>query len=65
MSKRPLEASRTCQFCKKVIGTGAAEIGWECECGAAVCTDAECYEECFKTVAGGEGVRCRTCGHVT
>jgi len=30
-----------------------------------VCADTDCYDDYFKTVAGGEGVRCRTCERVT
>jgi len=55
---------RWCQSCKKTI-EHPSETGWECECGVVVCSETDCYEEYFKTVAGGEGVRCRSCGHVT
>jgi hypothetical protein len=40
-------------------------VGWECECGAVVCPDPDCFDEYFKQVAGGEATRCRTCGLVT
>jgi hypothetical protein len=58
------EGPRWCQSCKKPL-QHPSDAGWECECGVVVCTDADCYDEYFKTVAGGEGVRCRSCGHVT
>jgi hypothetical protein len=40
-------------------------VGWECECGAVVCPDPDCFDEYFKQVAGGEATRCLTCGLVT
>ena len=40
------------------------DVGWECECGVIVCKEPSCFEELFKTVADGEGVRCRSCGLV-
>jgi hypothetical protein len=54
----------TCRNCRQVLGT-QAEVGWECECGIAVCADADCFQEWFKQVAGGEATRCLTCGLVT
>jgi molybdopterin/thiamine biosynthesis adenylyltransferase len=56
--------ARSCQACRKPL-LSPADAGWECECGVLVCADADCYEDYFKTVAGGEGVRCRTCERVT
>jgi hypothetical protein len=64
MAERPAEPSRRCRACARGI-TGPSDPGWECECGVVVCADAACYEEYFKWVGGGEGVRCRTCGLVT
>ena len=64
MSEPATAAPRTCDVCYEPIA-GAVETGWECECGVVVCTDADCYDECFKTVASGEGVRCRACGHLS
>jgi hypothetical protein len=62
---RPEEAaSRRCRSCQRALPE-AAEVGWECECGTAVCTDPECFEEWFKLVAGGEGTRCLSCGQIT
>jgi hypothetical protein len=64
MPESPAEPPRRCRACAREI-TRPSEVGWECECGVVVCTDSECYEEYFKGVGGGEGVRCRTCGLVT
>ena len=55
---------RRCRACGREIGEPAG-VGWECECGVVVCTDAECFGEFFKYVADGEGTRCLTCGLVT
>jgi hypothetical protein len=61
---RPAGPPRACRSCGRPLG-GPGDIGWECDCGVLVCAEAECFEEYFKTVAGGEGTRCRTCGLVT
>ena len=55
---------RRCSGCERDLGT-PSEVGWECECGAVVCGDSDCFEEYFKRVADGEATRCRTCGLVT
>ena len=55
--------ARFCRNCRSELAL--EEVGWECECGVVVCRDPGCFEEYFKTVAGGEGTRCRTCGLVT
>jgi hypothetical protein len=57
-------AARRCRSCGRELST-PSDTGWECECGVAVCTSAECFEEFFKAVADGEATRCRTCGAVT
>ena len=54
----------TCRNCRRLLGP-QAEVGWECECGIAVCTDPDCFQEWFKHVAGGEATRCLTCGLLT
>jgi hypothetical protein len=70
MRKRATSPSATappfasCQACKQEFSR-PDEPGWECECGVSVCQEAECFDEYFKNVGGGEGVRCRTCGQVT
>lgn len=56
-------AARRCRACGREIREPAG-IGWECECGVVVCTDAECFGEYFRQVADGEGTRCLTCGLV-
>jgi hypothetical protein len=28
-----------------------SDVGWECECGAVVCPDPDCFDEYFKQVA--------------
>jgi hypothetical protein len=53
-----------CRVCRRVLA-GRADVGWECECGAVVCAEPECFEEVFKHVAGGEATRCLVCGQVT
>jgi len=60
----PKAARITCRACRRPI-EGRAEIGWECDCGAVVCAEPECFEEVFKHVAGGEATRCLVCGQVT
>jgi hypothetical protein len=55
---------RRCRACGREVREPAG-VGWECECGVVVCTDAECFGEYFKVVAAGEGTRCLTCGLVT
>jgi hypothetical protein len=62
--REPSAGSRPCRNCGRELAA-PAEIGWECECGIVICTEADCFDEFFKTVAGGEGTRCRTCGLVT
>jgi hypothetical protein len=57
-------APRRCRACGREMREPAL-LGWECECGVAVCTDEECFAEYFKHVAEGEGTRCLTCGLVT
>jgi len=64
MTEPSVETPRPCEGCGQSLAQ-PADIGWECECKVVVCKEASCYDEYFKTVAGGEGVRCRTCGHVT
>jgi hypothetical protein len=54
----------SCEACKQAF-TRPDEPGWECECGVFVCQEAECFDEYFKKIGGGEAVRCRTCGHVS
>jgi hypothetical protein len=54
----------TCRNCGRILA-GPAEVAWECECGIRVCADPDCFEEWFKPVAGGEAIRCLTCGLVT
>lgn len=56
--------SVACQNCGRTLAR-PADVGWECECGIRVCTDADCFAECFKQVAGGEATRCLTCGLLT
>ena len=63
MAESPAEPRR-CRACAREV-TSPSLLGWECECGVLVCTDPACYEEYFKWVADGEGVRCRTCGLLT
>lgn len=53
-----------CRACRRALG-GRGEIGWECECGALVCAEPDCFEDVFKQVAGGEATRCLVCGQVT
>jgi hypothetical protein len=64
MSESTVRTARSCQDCGQAI-TPSDQVRWECECGIFVCGEAACFEEYFKTVGGGEGVRCRTCGHIT
>ena len=56
-------APRRCRNCGSALAT-PPDVGWECECGIVVCTEPGCFDEYFKTVAGGEATRCRTCGLV-
>ena len=58
------ELQRACRACRRAIEK-PEDMGWECECGVVVCPDSQCFEEYFRTVARGEGVRCLTCGLVT
>ena len=53
-----------CHNCGRSLA-GAADVAWECECGIRVCSDPDCFVECFKLVASGEATRCLTCGLVT
>ena len=53
-----------CRVCRRPL-EGRGEFGWECDCGAVVCAQPECFEEVFKHVAGGEATRCLVCGQVT
>ena len=55
---------KRCRGCQRDLRQ-PSDIGWECECGAVVCADPDCFEEYFKQVADGEATRCRTCGLVT
>ncbi len=55
---------RRCQSCGREMRL-PAEVGWECECGVAVCLEPACFDDYFKVVAGGEATRCLTCGLVT
>ena len=57
-------AAKRCLSCGREL-LAPSDMGWECECGVVVCTNPECFEECFKAVADGEATRCRTCGLVT
>ena len=56
-------APKRCRACRREIREPAG-VGWECECGVVVCTDAECFAEYFKHVAEREGTRCLSCGLV-
>jgi hypothetical protein len=53
-----------CRACRRALA-GRSEVGWECECGALVCAEPDCFEDVFKQVAGGEATRCLVCGQVT
>ncbi len=53
-----------CRNCDRPLA-GPADVGWECECGIRVCSDPDCFAECFKLVASGEATRCLTCGLLT
>jgi hypothetical protein len=64
MSEPTSDGVASCQACGEAI-VRADEAGWECECGVAVCGEKACFDEYFKSVGGGEEVRCRTCGHIT
>jgi len=64
MGEETPESPRRCRACGRALES-PDDFGWECECGVAVCANPECMDECFKTVASGEGTRCRTCGLVT
>jgi hypothetical protein len=55
---------RRCQSCGREMRL-PAEVGWECECGVAVCLEQACFDDYFKVVADGEATRCLTCGLVT
>lgn len=55
---------RRCRNCRRGLPL-AGEVGWECECGVAVCTEPECFAEYFRLVAGGEATRCLSCGLLT
>jgi hypothetical protein len=55
--------SRRCRGCGREL-EAPSDVGWECECGVAVCVDPDCFEEFFKRVASGEATRCRSCGLV-
>ena len=57
-------ARLACRVCRRAL-EGRGEIGWECDCGAVVCAEPDCFEEVFKHVAGGEATRCLVCGQVT
>jgi hypothetical protein len=63
MSEATLGRAASCRNCGQAITSD--EAGWECECGIVVCGEKACFDEYFKTVGGGEEVRCRTCGHIT
>jgi hypothetical protein len=58
------DPSTACRSCGRTLA-GPADVGWECECGVRVCRDPDCFDEYFKAVAGGEAIRCLTCGLVT
>ena len=64
MGEETEEPARRCRACERAL-EGPADLGWECECGVVVCANPGCMDEYFKTVAGGEGIRCRSCGLVT
>ena len=53
-----------CHNCSRSLAR-AADVAWECECGIRVCSDPDCFAECFKLVASGEATRCLTCGLLT
>ena len=55
---------KRCKGCERELHQ-PSDVGWECECGAVVCGETDCFDEYFKQVAGGEATRCRTCGLVT
>jgi hypothetical protein len=57
-----LPSPRPCASCGEE--TEPSKVGWECDCGVVVCSEAGCFEEYFKHVAGGEATRCFTCGTV-
>ena len=57
----PRVAGRRCRACDRELAS-PGDVGWECECGAVVCTSDECVAEYFKFVAGGEETRCLSCG---
>jgi len=64
MSEPATHVSLACEACDGAIAE-ADEAGWQCECGVVVCPEPVCFDEYFKSVGGGEGVRCRTCGHLS
>ena len=64
MTEAPGETERRCAACGRAL-IHPSDVGWECECGSVVCALPDCFAEYFKSVAGGEGVRCLTCGLVT
>jgi hypothetical protein len=53
-----------CHNCGRSLAA-SADVGWECECGVRVCSDPDCFSECFKVVASGEATRCLDCGLLT
>lgn len=54
---------RHCNGCERDL-KAPEDVGWECECGVAVCHETRCFEEFFKILADGESTRCRACGLV-
>jgi hypothetical protein len=64
MSGSATASTVSCQACGESIAR-PDEAGFDCECGVFVCREDVCFDEYFKTVGGGEAVRCRTCGHLT
>jgi hypothetical protein len=56
-------ADRRCRSCRRDLAE-LADVGWECECGVAVCAEPECFADWFKLVGGGEETRCLSCGQL-
>jgi hypothetical protein len=61
-AEKPITSA--CHNCGRSLA-GPADVAWECECGIRVCSDPDCFAECFKLVASGEATRCLTCGLLT
>lgn len=61
--EKPPREARRCHDCGREL-RAPEDVRWECDCGVAVCSDDECFEEYFKILADGESTRCRSCGLV-